>query len=101
MATPGAAKPKKRKKSVLKAIRQTTRRAARNRRHKVQLRRQLKLLRRALAAGNRDKATQLLQPTISLIDHSVRTGVLHKNTAARYKSRLMLRYRALGAGTAR
>ncbi|MFQ5817130.1 MAG: 30S ribosomal protein S20 [Terriglobia bacterium] len=100
MPAPTATTLKKRKKSVLKRIRQTARHTARNRRNKVLLRRQIKQFRRALAAGNRAEAEQLLRPTISLIDRSIQKGILHPNTADRYKSRLMLHYNALHAQAA-
>lgn len=99
MATGTAPKRKKRNLSVLKRIRQAEDRTARNRRNKVQLRRQIKQLRRALAAGNRAEAEKLLGPTISLIDRSIQKGILHQNTADRYKSRLVVRYNALQAPT--
>lgn len=100
MATATGPKRKKRNPSVLKRIRQTQRHAARNRRNKAQLRRQVKQLRRALAAGNRAEAEKLLRPTISLIDRSIQKGILHQNTADRYKSRLVVRYNALQAQAA-
>jgi ribosomal protein S20 len=37
----------------------------------------------------------LLKPTLTLIDHSVHKGILHANTAGRYKSRLTLAFNAL------
>jgi small subunit ribosomal protein S20 len=52
------------------------------------LRTQIKKLRTALAAGDKAQSQELLNPTIALIDKSVNKGVLHKNTAARHKSRL-------------
>jgi ribosomal protein S20 len=36
-----------------------------------------------------------LKPTLTLIDHSIHHGILHRNTAAAYKSRLTLAFNAL------
>lgn len=95
MATPLAPRRKKKKKSVVKAIRQTERRTAVNRANKSRLRTQVKKFRLALDAGNLGEARGLLSPTLSLIDRSIQKGIIHPNTAARTKSRLMLRYNLL------
>jgi len=95
MATTISPRRKKKKKSVLKRIRQTERRTAINRANKSRLRTQVKWFRQALAAGNLERARELLRPTISLIDRSIHKGVLHANAAARTKSRLLGRYNAL------
>lgn len=95
MATATAPKRKKRKKSVLKRIRQTERRTAINRIRTGGVRTQVKRFRQALAAGDVGKARELLHPTLSVLDRSARKGVLHANTAARTKSRLLLGYNAL------
>ncbi len=49
----------------------------------------------ATAAGN------LLQPTMSAIDQAIAKGVLHENTANRYKSRLTLAYNGVKAKPAK
>lgn len=82
-------------KSALKRIKQTRTRTERNREHRTELRHQIRKLRSALDGKNKAAAESLLKPTIALIDHSVRTGILHANTAARYKSRLTRRFSAL------
>ena len=84
-------------KSALKRIRQSRKRHALNRMHLTRLRHQIKKLRQALEAKDVSHARQLLQPTVSLIDKSIRKGVIHHNTADRYKSRLMRRYKTLVA----
>ncbi len=74
-------------KSAEKRVRQNAKRKEINRSNRSKLRTSIKKLRTAIA-GN-DKATgELLFPTVSLIDKAVNKGILHKNTAARYKSRL-------------
>lgn len=75
-------------KSAEKRVRQTAKRNEVNTRNRSKLRTQIKKLRAALASGDKNQSQELLVPTISLIDKSVNKGVLHKNTAARYKSRL-------------
>jgi small subunit ribosomal protein S20 len=82
-------------KSALKRIKQTAKRTESNRSHTTKLRHQMRKLRTALDAKDKAAAQALLRPTFALIDHSVHKGVLHANTAARYKSRLNLRFNAL------
>ena len=82
-------------KSALKRIKQTTKRDELNRTHRTKLRHQIRKLRTALDAKNKPEAQALLRPTLSLIDHSIGKGILHRNTAARYKSRLSTRVNAL------
>ena len=75
-------------KSAEKRVRQTTKRNAINRSNRSELRTSIKKLRAAVAASDKSGATELLAPTVSLIDKAVNKGIIHKNTAARYKSRL-------------
>lgn len=73
-------------KSAEKRVRQNEKRRAVNRGNRAQVRTQIKKLRAAIGSG--EGAVELLVPTISTIDKAVNKGILHKNTAARYKSRL-------------
>ncbi len=82
-------------KSALKRLKQTHKRTQLNQLHTTRLRHQIRKLRAALQAKDKAAAEALLRPTLALIDHSVHKGVLHANTAARYKSRLTLTFRAL------
>ncbi|HEV2494644.1 MAG TPA: 30S ribosomal protein S20 [Terriglobia bacterium] len=82
-------------KSALKRINQTRQREELNRRHLTRLRHQIRKLREAIARKDKATAQTLLQPTLSLIDHSIHKGILQRNTAARYKSRLSLRFNGL------
>lgn len=75
-------------KSAIKRIRQTEKRTAVNRGNRSRVRTQIKKLRTALAGSDQAQTQELLNPTISTIDKAVNKGILHKNTAARYKSRL-------------
>lgn len=81
--------------SALKRARQTERRTATNRLNKSRLRTELRKLRTAVSAGNREQAETALKSAISVLDKSVQKGVLHKNTASRYKSRLSVRVHGL------
>jgi small subunit ribosomal protein S20 len=83
--------------SALKRARQTKRRTAVNRQNTTKLRHQIRRLRQALKSGDAGAAAGLLAQTVSVIDRSVQKGVLRKNTAARYKSRLMIRVNTLRA----
>ena len=75
-------------KSAEKRNRQAERRNEANRHNRGRLRTEIKKLRAAIDAGNRDEAKSLLNATVSLIDKSIQKGILHQNAAARYKSRL-------------
>ncbi len=82
-------------KSALKRIKQTAKREELNRAHRTKLRHQIRKLRTALATKDKAATQAALRPTLALIDHSVHKGILHRNTAARYKSRLSRRVNAL------
>ena len=97
MAQGTATKVKKRKKSVLKRAAQSITRAAVNRTNRTRVRSMMKSLRGALNSGDAAAAGNLLQPTISAIDRAVTKGVLTKNTANRYKSRLSIACNTLRA----
>jgi small subunit ribosomal protein S20 len=84
-------------KSAIKNIRKNERRRAINKARVSTLRTELKKLRTLLKAKDREGAAKELVKTISVIDRSLRKGVLHRNTAARYKSRLTRSVRALSA----
>jgi small subunit ribosomal protein S20 len=75
-------------KSAEKRARQSERRNENNRRNKSRLRTEIKKLRAAIENGNQDEAKALLTGTVSLIDKSIQKGIIHRNAAARYKSRL-------------
>jgi small subunit ribosomal protein S20 len=75
-------------KSAIKRVRQTIKRNTINRANRSRLRTQIKKLRKALSENEATQSNELLNPTVSLIDKMVNKGILHKNTAARHKSRL-------------
>jgi len=75
-------------KSAEKRVRQNEKRRNVNRSNRGKLRTAIKKLRTTISAGNNKDSQELLSPTIALIDKAVNKGVLHKNAAARHKSRL-------------
>lgn len=81
--------------SSLKRVRQAKARTHVNRLRKTRLRHQVRAMRRALAANELTKAQELMPKTFSLIDRSAKWGLIKKNTAARYKSRITLRIRKI------
>ncbi len=83
-------------KSAEKRVRQGERRRAINRSNRARLRTAIKGLRGTLAKGPGKEAGELLPKTISEIDKAVQKGVLHRNAAARHKSRLTARVTQAG-----
>ena len=81
--------------SALKRVRQTERRTVFNQRNKARLRHQIRAMRRLITEKNSSGALALLPQTFSLIDRSAKLGVIKKNTAARYKSKLHVRVKSL------
>ncbi len=77
--------------SALKRARQTEKRTTANRANKSRLRTALRRFRTAVGGSNREQAQTAYRETVSLLDKAVQKGVLHKNTASRYKSRLSAR----------
>jgi small subunit ribosomal protein S20 len=86
--------------SALKRVRQEARRTEINRKNKTRLRHAIRGLRRALLAKDFQGAVNLLPNTFSVIDRSAKKGIIKQNTAARYKSRMHLRVKALEPKTA-
>jgi small subunit ribosomal protein S20 len=90
MAQGTATKIKKRKKSVLKRAAQSIKRSAINRANRTRVRSMIRSLRGAINSGDGAAAGKLLSNTVASIDRAVAKGILAKNTANRYKSRLAL-----------
>ncbi|MBM3808852.1 MAG: 30S ribosomal protein S20 [Acidimicrobiia bacterium] len=81
----------KRNKSALKANRQNIKRREHNRALRSRLRTGLKSIRKSLDVKDVDGARKALQSLQSLVDKMATKGIIHKNTASRYKSRLAAR----------
>jgi len=82
-------------KSAEKRIRQNVQQRERNRGHRSRLRTAIKRLRTALASGDDAQAQAALPATLSVIDKIAQKKIIHRNAAARYKSRLVRRVAAL------
>ncbi len=81
--------------SSLKRVRQTRRKTIVNRLRKTRLRHQIRSMRRLIETKDSKGAQAALPATFSMIDRSAKWGVIKKNTAARYKSRLQARLLAI------
>jgi len=88
-----------RTKSAKKQLRKNLKRREINRRNLSRLRTYIRKLRRAIEAGDAQLARELLPQTVSIIDKSIQKGVIHRNAAARYKSRLTTLVNRLVAAT--
>jgi len=78
-------------KSAEKRVRQNEKRRVLNRGNRSKVRTYIRKMRAALDSGNSEEIQGVLPEAISVIDKSVQKGVMHKNAAARFKSRLTLR----------
>lgn len=78
-----------------KRARQNVTRRAHNTGRRSMMRTQIKNVLKAVAAEDKDGARSAYQDAVSIIDRSAKAGLIHKNSAARYKSRLNARVRAL------
>ncbi len=86
--------------SALKRVRIAERRTEVNRMRKSRLRHQIRSMRHALDQKDPTTAQSLLPQTFSLVDRAAKWGIIKKNTAARYKSRLSVRLKALAGAHA-
>lgn len=75
-------------KSAIKRVRQNEKKKTVNRANRSAVRTEIKKLRSSISDGDKAQSQELLFTTVSAIDKAVNKGILHKNTAARYKSRL-------------
>ncbi len=82
-------------RSAQRRVRKSERRRLRNRAVKARVRRLEKQFLASLTAGNKQAAAEAFRQVCSAIDKAAESGVFHKNTAARKKSRLAARLNAL------
>lgn len=75
-------------KSAKKALRQNIRRRKANVKKKTELKSVVKEYKKLIAAGEKDKAKELLPKVFKKLDKSAKTNLLKKNKASRIKSRL-------------
>jgi small subunit ribosomal protein S20 len=83
--------------SALKRVRTAERQTLVNRMRKTRLRHQIRAIRQLLDKKDAAGAQAALPATFSMVDRSAKWGIIKKNTAARYKSRLVKRLRGLAA----
>ncbi len=80
--------------SATKAHRQSLVHREHNRQFRARLRNALRSIRAAIDGGDLAAARAALKQTISLIDKMASKGIIHRNAASRYKSRLTTRLAA-------
>lgn len=86
--------------SAKKRIRQNEKRRARNRARRATLKTRIRQVRETLAQGAVEPAVEALRVATKALDRASSRGTLHKNAAARRKSRLAKKVNALkGRGT--
>ena len=101
MATSSKAKKKTvRIASGRKRVRQDVRLNAANTALRSKFRTVVKNVQKAVASGDKDKATELFKSAQSVIDSVADKGIFHKNKAARHKSRLAAKVKALATAAA-
>jgi len=83
------------KRSAKKYVRVTARKTERNRKIKGAFRSAIKKTLEAIHTGNKDLAREWFQKSAKALDKAAQKKVIHKNTAARKKSRLNQKIKAL------
>jgi small subunit ribosomal protein S20 len=86
--------------SALKRVRMTERRTAFNRARKSRLRNQIRAMRRLLDKKDATAVQAAMPETFSLVDRAAKWGIIKKNTAARYKSRIAARLKKIATPAA-
>ena len=84
-------------KSAEKRAAQDVARRAHNNTLRSKIRTAIKKARAAIATGQKDTAEAALKAATPVIDSMVNKGIVHRNTAARHKSRLSALVKGLGA----
>jgi small subunit ribosomal protein S20 len=72
----------------MKAMRQNARRRVTNVNALEGIRKTVKAVRKAQAAGNLDEAKKVLSAAFAALDKAAKKNIIHKNNASRRKSRL-------------
>lgn len=83
--------------SAKKRARQAERRRLRNASARSNMRTFIKKVLAAVDTGNKDEAQQAYVKAVSVIDKAANKGIIHRNKAARHKSRLNAKVKALAA----
>jgi len=81
--------------SARKRARQAEKRRQHNAALRSELRSAVRNVRKAITAGDKKAARDVFQRSVSVIDSIADKNIIHKNTAARHKSRLAARIKAM------
>ncbi len=76
------------KKSAKKELRKSQKRTVLNANKKRKIKKTIKDIRKSLDKQNIDEAKKLANEVVSLIDKAAKSKIIHKNSAARKKSRI-------------
>jgi small subunit ribosomal protein S20 len=82
-------------KSAIKKMRQDKVRRLRNKAYKTRVKTVVKNVEVAIMEKNKEAAEKALHEAVSVIDRVASKGIIHKNTAARKKSRLAKKVNAV------
>lgn len=82
--------------SARKRVQQAEGRRLHNRAYRSSMRTAVKRLRSVIASGDEAQARELLPQTLSVVDATAGKGAIHRNAAARTKSRLTQAVQKLG-----
>ncbi|MFA5626944.1 MAG: 30S ribosomal protein S20 [Thiohalomonadaceae bacterium] len=80
---------------AIKRARQTVKRGEHNSAQRSAMRTFVKKVIKAIGSGDKAEATAAYKEAVPIVDKMASKGLLHKNKAARYKSRLNNRIRAM------
>lgn len=81
--------------SARKRARQAETNRKANASRRSMMRTYMKKVAAAIEAGDKDKATEAFKTAESILDRSAKNGLIHKNKAARHKSRLIAQIKAI------
>lgn len=84
------------KKSAIKRLRSAGRRRLRNRVYRGGARTIVRNARQLIEAGREEEAREAVRRAASALDKAAEKGIIHKNNAARRKSRLMRQLNQMG-----
>ncbi len=78
-----------------KRVRQAVKRRSRNASQRSMMRTRVKQVFSAIESGDKSGAETAFKDAVPVLDHMARKGLIHKNKAARYKSRFNAQIRAM------
>jgi len=82
-------------KQARKRVKQNNKRHDRNKWQMTRMNTYIKKVLSTVEAGDKEKASNAFQSAVSFIDRLANKGLIHKNKAARHKSRLNLKIKAI------